>query len=751
MDFKHHIFYQDIMAHSEALDSILDVFERELSKSGKWDRFKEWRESRDQIEENQESVTVKDYYSAKLFYNFFNEAKEEDLREYINLGRKEFLARKMLEYLNLTKDDPQKIRELLKEFCDIPVGRMHVAPTVTLGIRVDLISQFISDHLPFIGIAKSYINMRDIENVLDCSISSTSQPGLIGGKAAGMILSNRIIRPTLDGYDAELDDLIAETDSYYLKSCVAVDYVSRNNLQECHSLKYLSNIDHEDTLDELKSRFMRGKFPEDVIEKLKEILEETDGAPLIVRSSSYLEDGVGYSFCGKYDSVFVSNRGTPNERLQELQEAIKEVYLSLYGMHAIEYRRDKNLLDYNERMAVLIQKVVGSAYGKYFFPAMGMVGFSKASFCWNKRLKTEDGMIRMVMGLGTRAVDRVGDDYPRMVFLTDPQLRPEIGAAEQVKYSQKQVDVLNLETRQVETINFVDLVNEIKEMGERVDTKGVVSILEDGMLKDPMLGPDTLEHGKAAITFNGVLKKKKFTDLVKMVLQKTEEAYGMPVDMEFAYNDGKLYILQCRHLAERGSVLEDVEIPEVSESEIVFTANKGFTNSEVTCIPYIIYVDEDKYNALDSADKKQEVARVIGRVNRKMKKKSFILIGPGRWGSSNLDLGVPVKYNDINNSSMLVEVAREKNGVTPEVSYGTHFFQDLVEADIIPLPLYPDDEGVVFDTDFFNNSENLLLKFEEKAGDYADVVKIIDIRKERNGTLNVYLDEKEPRGVGFIR
>lgn len=354
------------------------------------------------------------------------------------------------------------------------------------------------------------------------------------------------------------------------------------------------------------------------------------------------------------------------------------------------------------------------------------------------------------MGLGTRAVDRVGDDYPRMVFLTDPQLRPEIGAAEQVKYSQKMVDVLNLETRKVETVNFIDLVNEIKEMGERIDIKGVVSILEDGMLKDPLLAPDTLEHGRCAITFNGILKKKKFADLIRMVLQKTEEAYGMPVDMEFAFNDGKLYILQCRHLAERGSVIESVTIPEVPEKDIIFTANKGFTNSEVTDISHIIYVDEDKYNALDSADKKQEVARVIGRVNRQMKRKSFILIGPGRWGSSNLDLGVPVRYNDINNSSMLVEVARKKNGVTPEVSYGTHFFQDLVEADIVPLPLYPDDEGVIFDTDFFNNSENMLLDFVKNAGAYSDIVKIIDMRKERKGTLSVYLDEKESRGMAFV-
>lgn len=751
MDLKHHIFYQHIMAHKEAYESITDVFERVLLRSGKWDRSKEWQEAQEHAEANSEGTSSINYYNAKLFFTFFNSTTHDDIKEYINLARKEYLARKMLEYLNLTKDDPERIREILKEFCDIPIGRMHVTPTMTFGIRVDLISQFISDHLPFIGIAKNYINMRDVEKVLDRSVGSTSQPGLIGGKAAGMILANRIIRPTLDKYDKELDDLIEETDSYFLKSCVAVDYVSKNNFQECHSLKYLSNVDHEDTFEELKARFMRGKFPKEVVRKLKQILEKTDGAPLIVRSSSYLEDGVGYSFCGKYDSVFVSNRGTPDERLEELLKAIKLVYLSLYGMHAIEYRRDKNLLDYNERMAVLIQKVVGTAYGKYFLPAMGIVGFSKASFCWNKRLKSEDGMLRIVMGLGTRAVDRVGDDYPRMVFLTDPMMRPEINAAEQMKYSQKMVDVLNLETKEVETRNFVDLINEIKDMGHDIDVRGMVSIVEDGMLKEPMLFPDKLQHGKSAITFNGILKSKKFTDLIKRVLKKAEEAYGMSVDMEFAYNNGKLYILQCRHLAERGNVKEEIEIPPVSDDEMVFTAKRGFTSAEICGVPYIVYVSEKNYNSLKTANKKQEVARIIGHINRGMKRKSFVLIGPGRWGSSNLDLGVPVKYNDINNSCMLIEVAREKDGITPEVSYGTHFFQDLVEADIVPLPLYPDEDDVVFDEAFFDGSENQLLKFEEGAAEYEDIIKVIDVRKERGGLLNVILSEKESCGIGFIK
>lgn len=751
MELKHHILYQKVIAHGDALESILKVFEQVLEEKGFWNRSKERQRAHQIAEDNGETGKTRAYYNALLFSTFFDRVKHEDVLEYIDLARKDLLARRMLKYLNVTKDDPEKIRDMLQEFCEIPIGRFHVSPTITLGIRVDLISQFISDHRSYIGVAKHHINMRDVAEVLSRSIGSISQTGVAGGKAAGMILANRILRPTLETADPEFAEAIEEPESYFLKSCVAAEFLTRNNLQECHSLKYLDGKSMEAVRETLRDRFQRGTFSEHVIEKFKDILQNTEGSPLILRSSSYLEDGVGYSFSGKYDSVFISNRGTLEERFQELIQGIKDVYLSLYSAHAIEYRRDKNLLDYNERMAVLIQKVIGTNYGKYFFPAVSIVGFSKNAYCWNNRIKKEDGMLRIVMGLGTRAVERVGDDYPRMVSLSEPTLRPEVTMAEKIKYSQRYVDVLNLETRQVETHNFVDLINEILAEGHTLNLRDIISIAEDDMLKTPIFFPDNLEHGKCAITFDGLLKQKKFPRLLKRVMKKVEAVYGMPVDMEFVFHDGKLYVLQCRHLLERTNV-EDVTIPSVADEDILFTAQHGFTNAIVKDIDTIVYVDEDAYASLPSTHSKMEIARVIGRINNRLAEKRFILMGPGRWGSSNIDLGVPVKYNDINNSQMLIEIAHEKNGVTPEVSYGTHFFQDLVEANIIPLPLYPDEKDVIFNTDFFARAENRLAAFEPDQKELTDVIKVIDMPHESGGRrLSVYLDENTPRGVGFVQ
>ena len=750
MDAREHLLYQKIISDVHAIDHVVGVFERVLQEKGLWNPTSERARSPD-APGAAAGRRTEEGYRASLFAEFFKNVSFEDAVEYINLARKDMLARQMLQYLNVTKGDPQKIKDLLRSFCEIPVGRFHVSPSVTLGIRVDLISQFISDHSAYVSVAKNHINMRDVEKVLSRSVSSLSQPGMVGGKAAGMILANRILRPTLESADPDLADAIKETDSYFVKSCVAADYLSRNGLQECHSLKYLDQKAMASLRETLYSRFMAGTFPDHINARLMDILRDTEGTPLILRSSSYLEDSVGHSFSGKYESIFISNRGSLEERFAELVGGIKRVYLSLYGAPAIEYRRDKNLLDYNERMSVLIQKVVGTQYGKYFFPSVSLVGFSRNSYCWNSRIRPEDGMLRMVTGLGTRAVERVGDDYPRMVSLSEPTLRPEVTIAEKIKYSQRYIDVLNLETRQLETHNFVDLVNEILGEGRQINLKDIISIAEDGMLKSPVFPPDRLEHGKCAITFDGLLKNRAFTSLMSRVFRKIESVYGMPVDMEFVFHDGKLYVLQCRHLSERASFEGKVSIPAAAGEDVLFTARQGFASAVINDIETVIYVNENAYARLSGAHKKAEIARIVGRVNNLLAKRTFILMGPGRWGSSNIDLGVPVKYNDINNARMLIEIAREKDGVTPEVSYGTHFFQDLVEADIIPLPLYPNAEGVSFNNQFFAKARNRLASLDPAGSEYEAVVKVINIPMESGGRrLHVYLDGKASFGAGIL-
>ncbi|OGV48390.1 MAG: hypothetical protein A2017_21275 [Lentisphaerae bacterium GWF2_44_16] len=752
MNLIEHILYQNILANLDALPEILGVFERTLDEKGISVSRRELDDIPEEIKLAEAAFLSTEQKEAALKISaFFKSFPHAKVIEYIYLGQKERIARSILRNLNQEKKDVARIQELLYEFCKIPAGKIHLSTTMTMGIRVNLISEFISVHLPYVSIAKNFINMRDIANVMGKSVSSNVAGGLVGGKAAGMILANRILRPTLEDRNEELDSRIEEIDAYFVKSSIISEFTAMNRLEECHSLKYIEGDAFERERLKLYKRFMEGNFPESTLSQFRKILIETDNCPLILRSSSYLEDSVGLSFSGKYDSIFISNMGTLEERLEELTHGIKQVYFSLYSANVIQYRKDNSLLDYNEKMSVLIQKVVGKAYGKYFFPGIALVGFSRNSYCWNKRIKKEDGMLRIVMGLGTRAVDRVGDDYPRIVSLSAPTLRPEVTTREKIKYSQRYLDVLNLETKQIETVNFVDLINKIREDGYDLPVHDVISIEKDGMLTRPYLLPDKLSHEKCAITFDGLLSNNKFTSLLDHVLKKIEKAYDMPVDMEFAYHNDKLYILQCRTLRQRKGTPEKVVLPSCERSDILFTANRGFSNALIPDIEYIVYVDRLAYDSIGAPDKKYEVARIVGKLNRGLKGKRFILMGPGRWGTNNIDLGIGVKYSDINNTLMLIEIAWKKDGVTPELSYGTHFFQDLVEADIIPLPLFPEEEGIIFNSAFFGKAANLLSDFE--IDEYFNpIIKVVNVRKETGGRLlNVYLDDSSSAGLACFK
>ena len=191
----------------------------------------------------------------------------------------------------------------------------------------------------------------------------------------------------------------------------------------------------------------------------RKFLESIGEHPLILRSSSLLEDNFGFAFSGKYDSVFVANQGDIETRLAAFIQGLKQVHMSTFAQAPILYRRDHKLLDYDEKMSVLVQKVVGRRFGDYFFPFAAGVAFSHNPYRWTLRIRREEGIVRLVFGLGTTAVDRVGQGYPRLIPLSHPQLRPESGISQIMKYSQRMVEVMNLESGAIESHSFDEVMN----------------------------------------------------------------------------------------------------------------------------------------------------------------------------------------------------------------------------------------------------------------------------------------------------
>lgn len=666
---------------------------------------------------------------------------------YINLARKLAKNRELAKLLHWENASSTEIYQLLDDFCAIPLGDKIIPEAEAIGVRVALINHFISNQLPYIGVAKHYITIRDVHQILSRTVWSPSRSGRIGGKAAGMLLAQKIVLPLFFKTKKKFVENIRVPDSYFLRSDIFDEFIQENHLEQYHSRKYESREKIEDLFPRIQAHFTKGRFSEETLRRFREILEEIGEEPIIVRSSSFLEDNFGLAFSGKYDSEFLANQGDIETRLSQFVAGVKRVQMSTYHPNPILYRQDNNLLDFNEHMAVLVQKVVGRRYGDYFFPTAGGVIFSKNSFTWSPQIDPEAGLMRMVFGLGTRAVDRVGSDYPRMVALSHPTLRPEVTAQAIRRYSQKQVDLINLKTGKLDTLPVRQLLDEIR----HPETQMVLSLLSGDHLAPPVSKIARFDPSQAVITFDRLLKESDFGGLAREMVQTVSKGYGWPVDMEFAYDDGKLYLLQCRTLSVPNEP-DRVDLPtDVHRDHLIFTSNTVVRNRIIDDIEYIAYVDPLAYNRLTDYSVKARVAKVINRVNRVLGDKRYVLFGPGRWGSNDINLGVPVGYHDINRTKVLVEVAFSTDGITPEVSYGTHFFNDLIEADIVPLALYPDEDGVVFNRPFLADSPSKTLEVAPGFEDLDEVVRVIHVPEATKGLyFHIYLDGRSNQGLGYL-
>ena len=670
-----------------------------------------------------------------------------DIENYINLARKRDNAQTLSMLVNRDQASSEEIVRALREFCDIPKGEVYITREEAEGIRVALISRFISNQLPFISLSKNYITIRDTDGILQNTLLSRRRPGKLGGKAAGMILAHKILLPTLEQKDPDLEGLVRIPDTWYLNSGVFSEFLDRNNLYLFHTYKYKDRENIEKGFLRIEEQFKFATFSPEVLEDFRRILGEIGEHPIIIRSSSMLEDNFGLAFSGKYLSVFLTNQGDLETRLSNFIVGLKKVFASTFGPDPILYRRDHGLLDYDERMAMVVQKVVGRRFGDYFFPFAAGVMFSRNVYAWNPKIQKEAGLVRLVFGLGTRAVDRVGSDYPRMVPLSHPQLRPEVTADQIRKYSQKLVDVLNLKTGVQETIDFRTLSASI----DHPDLFFAVSIQDHDHLAAPLFKTQDLDRGERCLTFDNLLAKTPFASLARKILSRVEAAYGRPVDIEFAWDQDTFYLLQCRSLSLRKEHQRVVVPDDMPRDRVLFTTQSGLSNCLVSDLEYIVYVNPRTYDNLPTYEAKMKIASVVNLFNKQFEGRRYALMGPGRWGSNDINLGVRVTYSNINKTKLLVEIAFAKAEGTPEVSYGTHFFQDLVEADITVASLFPDDPAAFFNEEFLVGSENLLAAIAPEFKECEEVVRVINVPAVRDGDfLHVYMDASSRKGLAFF-
>ncbi len=606
-------------------------------------------------------------------------------------------------------------------------------------IKVVLIRQLISDQLAYVNIAKEWFTMSDLVRIQDRKIGQ----GKIGGKAAGMLLAARILS---EAGDEEIRSCMRIPESYFIGADLTYDYMALNGLMHWADQKYKEEDEIRTEFPRLQKEFLQGKFPQDVLAKLGYILNQVQHAPLIVRSSSLLEDNFGTSFAGKYESHFCPNQSTPEKNVENLAGAIKKIYASILNPDALLYRRAKGLQDYDERMAILIQVVQGEKYKDNFLPHAAGVAFSRNLYRWSPQIRGEDGFLRLVWGLGTRAVDQVANDYPRLVALSHPLLHPADSPKEHRRYSQHYVDLIDLKNNAFITKAVTEVVDgryPILRYLAQVDSGGYLTPIHSNLR----------EHSKENVvfTFDGLLRRTAFAERMRKILKLLEKSYRAPVDTEFTIEiinpmdtnpNVEITILQCRPQSHLKEI--DAHLPKnLAEHDIIFRTSRMAPRGRIDNIDYVMFIPQESYFALPTQAARAQLGRAIGRLNNTLVGESFICVGPGRWGTSNPDLGIHIGYGDIYNTRALVEVAGGGIGNVPEASFGTHFFQDLVESEIYPLAIYLDDEDTIFNQDFFYKTPNQLLNFLPQSSDLLDTLKLIAIDTYRPGHhLELVMDDE---------
>jgi pyruvate,water dikinase len=321
-------------------------------------------------------------------------------------------------------------------------------------------------------------------------------------------------------------------------------------------------------------------------------------------------------------------------------------------------------------------------------------------------------------------VDRTDGDYVKVVCLDNPLRIPPMNYEDQKKFSQHRLDLLSLSDNILESKDLDEALSlplkADKELFISPDYATQARLRELGYMdrKTPYL-----------LDFKKLFTDTEFNDIMREMLALLSKAYDYPVDIEFTANfnkdnNFKINLLQCRPLQTKG-LGKTVKIPELKDVKECFFGGKGsFMGGNVRLpIDYVIFIRANEYLQL-SEQGKYAVARQIGLINREMIGKNAMLVGPGRWGSTTPSLGVPVHFTELCNMKALCEYASIKEGFMPELSYGSHFFQDIVEAEIFYVAIFDGYQDVIFNPERILREKNMLPSFLPESGQYIDVIHI---------------------------
>lgn len=566
--------------------------------------------------------------------------------------------------------------------------------------------------------------------------------GMIGGKACGMLLARKLVENNRPDIYSKLEP----HDSFYIGSDVFYSYIVQNNIWDIR-IRQRTPEEYFSLADEFADCLKHGEFSGSQKEQFCKLLDYYGQSPFIVRSSSILEDGFGNAFAGKYESVFCSNVGTLEERLHEFEKAVRTVYASTMSKSALDYRLRRGLDQRDEQMALLVQRVSGTQYEDFFMPCAAGVGYSYSPYRFLPSMDPNAGMLRLVMGLGTGAVDRTQGSYPRIISLDQPTITASTSSSEKNQYSQKKIEVIDRRTRNVERKELSEIERELPAYLKRI-------LLEHDYDTERIFSNRGQRRNIMFVSCEGLVKNEDLMTSMKEILSLIHRAYDYPVDIEYTINISEsneyvINLLQCRPL-QVASNTEDIHIPTTINKDKVLLechhASMGLSN--IIKLDYIVMVNPLEYYRMEY-NSKYQIARVIGAINWHFRNqgKNFFLITPGRIGTSSPELGVPTTFADISEFCSICEVSETQAGYMPELSYGSHIFQDLVEANILYGAVFDNEKTITFRPDAIRALDNILTEICPDDGNLENIIGIYDVR---NRDSYIYHDIREERLICTI-
>jgi hypothetical protein len=320
------------------------------------------------------------------------------------------------------------------------------------------------------------------------------------------------------------------------------------------------------------------------------------------------------------------------------------------------------------------------------------------------------------------------------------------------------VDVLDLQQNCFTTLSARQVMESVVTSGYP-DLRYIASLDRGDYLEEIISAGGLFHADEVVLTFDALLKDRNFVRLMRTALMRLEAVYERPVDIEFTVEivpgypspGYRLHLLQCRPLSQR-EIEESVRIPaDLATEDILFSTSGLVPDGKVEGVRYIIFIDPNVYRRIASQPIKLELGRAIGRLNKILERSRFVMMGPGRWGSANIDLGVRVSYADFYNTRALIEISLSTDGGALSLSYGTHFYQDLVEAGIHALPLHLGQARSTFRWEFFRQAPNALASLSAADAELADYLKVIDVPAVAGGRrLTILMDGANDEAAGFL-